>query len=297
MNKNEQSAASVMADGTPEGRAGGATYEVRPPQGPEEFAQLARVYQVVFRLADRAAPPVWLMEDTTKVGGLTLGLWQGEDAVGVSYAFPGLDAAGPFLYSDGLGVLPEHRARGQAYRVKLAQREHALERGHRRIVWTFSALRSVNAHLYLSRLGALGVKYVPDMRGAMAGDWGTEAGVPFAEFLIDWVLDSERVRARLAGTSSPPSLAGVPIVTRCGGVAPVFVLGDVERLPDSDRIGVEVAPDYQVLVDRNPQLARDWQEKTEPLFAELFDRGHRFTECMRDDATGRVYYLFEREGE
>jgi predicted GNAT superfamily acetyltransferase len=81
-------------------------YVIRPPSNIEEYGQLADVFQAVFALRDRANPPAWLMEDTTKVGGLTLGLWEGDKGVGFSYAFAGLDSAGPYLYSSGLGVLP-----------------------------------------------------------------------------------------------------------------------------------------------------------------------------------------------
>jgi chorismate synthase len=269
-------------------------YVMREPHGVEEHAELARVFQAVFKLPDLATPPAWLMEDTTKAGGLTLGLWRGDEAVGVSYAFPGIDAGEPYLYSDGLGVLPEHRARGRAYAMKLAQRDHALRRGIARIVWTFSALRSVNAHLYMSRLGAVGSEYLPDKRGALDTEWGTEGGVPFDEFLVDWQLDSDRVRARLAGRSPAPDLHEIPVVSRCSGAAPEVVLEEVTALPGTDRVAVEVAPDYQALVDRSPLLAHDWRDKTRPLFSTLIDEGYALTECLRTTSSGRVHYVFER---
>src|ERR1700691_1951705 len=131
-----------------------SNYVIRPPANIEEYGQIADVFQAVFALRDRATPPAWLMEDTTKVGGLTLGLWDGDKGVGFSYAIAGFDSAGPYLYSSGLGALPGHRSRGQAYEMKVAQRTLARELGYRRIKWTFSALRSVNAHLYITRLGA-----------------------------------------------------------------------------------------------------------------------------------------------
>jgi predicted GNAT superfamily acetyltransferase len=275
-------------------RMAASGYAIRAPRDVEELAKLAHVFQTVFRMPDLAAPPAWLMEDTVKAGGLALGLWRGEEAVGFSYAFPGVEDGAPYLYSDGLGVLPAHRARGQAYDMKLAQREHALRLGYTRIVWTFSALRSVNAHLYLTRLGAVATMYLLDKRGAFDTDWGTEAGVPFDEFLVDWQLDSERVRSRLAGASPVPELGATPVPTRCSGSAPMVVLDEVADLPEGDRVAVEVAPDYQTLVDHAPQLARDWHEKTRPLFSTLTQKGYALTECFRAAASGRVHYIFER---
>lgn len=275
------------------GRAG---YVIREPRSVVEFAQVAGVFKAVFEMRDQAAPPAWLMEDTAKAGGVTLGLWLGEEPVGCSFAFPGIDHGRRFyLYSDGLAVLPDHRGRGRAYEMKLAQREHAIRRGYRRVIWTFSALRSVNAFLYLTRLGATGYEYLPDKRGALDSEWGTEGGVPFDEFLIAWDLDSKRVRARLRQRQTRPTMESVPVLTRCSGDAPRRVLEEVMDPPGPvPRVAVEIAPEYQELVDHAPDLARDWHEKTRPLFRRLLGDGFLLTECVHDRDTRRTHYLFER---
>jgi predicted GNAT superfamily acetyltransferase len=281
-------------------RPGGTTsgssteYVIREPRDMEDFAQLARVFQAVFRLADPAAPPAWLMEDTTKAGGLTLGLWLGDKAVGFSYAFGGIDKGVPSLYSDGLGVLPEHRAHGQAYAMKLAQREHALKLGYQRITWTFSALRSVNAHLYLTRLGAVASKYILDNRGPFGSEWQVEGDVPLDEFFVEWQLDSERVRSRLESIEHAPELDAARVISRCTGSPPMRVLEHVDDLPGTDRVAVEVPSDFQALVDEAPALAHDWRNKTRPLFARLIEDGYVLTESPYDPVTRRGHYVFER---
>jgi predicted GNAT superfamily acetyltransferase len=267
-------------------------YVIRPPTNIEEYGQLADVFQAVFALRDLANPPAWLMEDTTKVGGLTLGLWYGQRGVGFSYAFAGLDAAGPYLYSSGLGVLPEHRSRGQAYEMKVAQRELALELGYGRIKWTYSALRSVNAHLYISRLGGIGSKYVIDTRGSFDSDWVTEGGIPLDEFVVEWELESERVRSRIDGTQSPPPDAGHDI-SRCSGSGPERVLEEIDPEPAADLVVCEVPEDFQYLVNHAPELAHDWRNKTRPAFARLMEQGFALTECFYDRHHG-PRYLFER---
>ena len=235
------------------------------------------------------------MEDTTKVGGLTLGLWDGDKGVGFSYAFAGLDAAGPYLYSSGLGVLPGHRSRGQAYEMKVAQRTLARELGYRRIKWTFSALRSVNAHLYITRLGGVGSAYSFDTRGSFDSDWVTEGGVPLDEFVVEWELDSERVRGRVGG-AGPGRPADAYCISRCSGAGPDRVLDEIDTDPTADRVVCEVPADFQYLVNNALDLAMDWRAKTRPAFAALTEQGFALTECFYDREHG-PRYLFERSTE
>lgn len=270
-----------------------AGYAVRAPRDIEEFGQLAAVFQEVFSLADRATPPAWLMEDSTKAGGLTLGLWHGGQAVGFSYAFAGIDAAGPYLYSSGLGVLPAHRSQGRAQAMKVAQAQMALERGYRRIRWTYSALRSVNAHLYLTRLGGVGREYLVDTRGSLDSDWVTEGGIPLDEFSVDWDLESERVRSRLDGPA-PAGLGAGQCITRCRGAASARVLKEIDGAPSAGRVVCEIPGDFQSLVTRSPELARDWRMKTRPAFAALMEAGYLLTECIREAGRQVPYYVFEK---
>ncbi len=272
-----------------------ADYVIREPRDIEEFGQLAGVFQEVFALSDRAVPPAWLMEDSTKVGGLTLGMWHGEAAVGFSYAFAGLDAGEPYLYSSGLGMLPAHRSGGHALALKAEQRRLAIERGYRQLRWTFSALRAVNAHLYVTRLGGLAPKYVLDTRGPFDSDWVTEGGVPLDEFAVIWDLESPRVRARLDGAAAP-DLTGLPCLSRCSGTPPRRVLEETGPVPSGGPVVCEVPADFQYLVQHAPDLAHDWRAKTRPLFAELTGAGLVLTECVLDPRSGQSYYLFDTTG-
>jgi predicted GNAT superfamily acetyltransferase len=268
-------------------------YAIRPAREVEEFDALSTVFERVFETSERGAPPPWLMDDLTKAGGLTLGLWHEGTPVGFSFSFAGVDQGEPYLYSSGLGVLSEHRAGGRALAMKLAQREYALELGYERIRWTFSALRTVNAHLYTSRLGGLGVRYIPDKRGSLAAEWGTEGGVPFDEFLVDWDLNSQRVAARLGGEQAPPLEDAVTVV-RCRGRLPEVLPDRLEEALGAGRLALELPPDYQCLVDTDPEVAVRWHEETQPLLVSLFDDGWVLTECKRSQATGRALYLLER---
>jgi predicted GNAT superfamily acetyltransferase len=269
-------------------------YIIREASDISELAELIKVFQTVFRLEDIATPPVWLTQDTIKAGGLMLGLWHRDTPVGFSYGFAGMENGVPYLYSSGLGVLPEHRSHGHAVSMKLAQREAALQRGYERITWTYSALRSVNAHLYISRLGAVGTKYVVDYRGSHTDDWGTEGGVALDEFAVDWQINSDRVISRIDAGAPRLSLDSIPCISECSGEAPEVVLEAIREPDGLDRVRCEVPPDFQTLADHVSPLAHDWRVKTRSIFPKLFDNGLVLSECVYDRATGRAYYVFER---
>jgi len=64
-----------------------------------------------------------------------------------------------------LAVLPEYRNAGLGRRLKLAQRDDALERGIDRMEWTFDPLEIKNAHLNIARLGAIARRYMRNIYG------------------------------------------------------------------------------------------------------------------------------------
>jgi predicted GNAT superfamily acetyltransferase len=176
--------------------------------------------------------------------------------------------------------------------MKVAQRIFALELGYHRIKWTFSALRSVNAHLYITRLGGIGSQYVFDTRGSFDSDWVTEGGVPLDEFVVEWELDSERVRSRVGGARPEPA-AAAHCISRCSGSGPDRVLDEIDTEPAADQVVCEVPADFQYLVDNALDLALDWRNKTRPAFARLMEQGFALTECFYAREHG-PRYLFER---
>lgn len=267
-------------------------YEVRPPHSIEEFQRVAAVMRQVFDLPARAAPPGWLMEDTTKAGGVTLALLKGGAIVGFSYGLVGVEQEGTYLYSVASGVLVAHRNNHLALEIKRQQREHAISRGYRKATWTFSALRAVNAHLFLTRLGALSRRYLVDTRGSLDREWRTEGGIPIDEFGVEWWLESERVQRRLAGERPSMALDQLRCLTRCQPGKDGVVLSGVDDLQNQERVRFEIPLDFQTMVDVAPELASDWRQQTRPAFTALTDAGYWLTECIRDQ--DRSNLVFDR---
>ncbi|WP_089408390.1 GNAT family N-acetyltransferase [Granulicella rosea] len=132
-----------------------------------------------------------------KIGGMVLGAFDGDVMIGFAMGLPGFRKGVPYLHSHMLAVLPEYRNAGIGRRLKLAQRDVALERGFDLMEWTFDPLEIKNAYLNIAKLGAIARRYEPDFYGASSSP--LQGGLPTDRLCAEWWLRSPRVKAVLAG--------------------------------------------------------------------------------------------------
>lgn len=116
----------------------------------------------VFGFRDIDVVPGWAIHSVVRYGGIALGAFHEDRVVGFSYGFPAMGPEGPFLYSDGLIVHPRYQSYGVGLALKQAQRREALSRGFRTIRMPVDPLSSRPLYLFLTRLGASIVEYLPD---------------------------------------------------------------------------------------------------------------------------------------
>lgn len=133
--------------------------------GVREAADLfARVWRT-----DPTKPPLAaeVMRAVEHAGGYVMGAFIGDQMVGASSGFLGMDGQRrAVLHSHISGVVDQGRGVGLA--LKLHQRAWALERGIASITWTFDPLVRRNAWFNLVKLGATCVEYLPDFYGPMS---------------------------------------------------------------------------------------------------------------------------------
>lgn len=138
-------------------------------------------------------------------GGQVIGAFDREKMIGFTLAVAGVRKGRPFLHSHMTAVLPEFRDRGIGRRLKLFQRQDALERGIDLIEWTFDPLEFRNAHFNFVRLGAVARRYIPDCYGITASP--LHVGLPTDRLVAEWWLNSERVKSILADNPIPAKAA------------------------------------------------------------------------------------------
>jgi len=163
----------------------------------EQFDQAVALQDEVWSYddANRMTQKVFLL--ASHIGGQVLGAYDGERLVGYAMSLPGIRDGKAYLHSHHLAVLAEYRNYGIGRRLKLAQREEAISRGIRLMEWTFDPLELRNAHLNIARLGAVIRRYKRNFYGESNSP--LHGGLPTDRIVAEWWLESDRVKAALAG--------------------------------------------------------------------------------------------------
>jgi predicted GNAT superfamily acetyltransferase len=232
----------------------------------DEFAEALTLQQRIWNFADIEAMPLRWFVVASKVGGQVFGAYEDGQMIGFLGAMPGILPDGqPYLHSHMLGVLPKCRDRGVGRRLKLAQRDEALERGIDLVEWTFDPLELKNAYFNVERLGAIVRRYEENLYGVTASP--LHGGLPTDRCAAEWWLRSPRVEASVAGK--------------------VGARGRGER--------IAYPADMAHIRANDPARARAIQRANGEKFQDAFARGLAVTGFERAGSEGA--YLLERADE
>jgi predicted GNAT superfamily acetyltransferase len=182
---------------------------VRKCAGIAEFQRCVALQREIWGEEDLEVEPATLFVVAEDTGGQVLGAFDGERLVGYTLAVVGFRDETVFLHSHMTGVHGDYRDRGVGRALKLLQREEALGRGIRLIVWTFDPLEVRNAHFNLNRLGAIARKYSPNLYGLTTSP--LHLGLPTDRLWAEWQLDSGRVVAAVSDLAKEPEDAPATI--------------------------------------------------------------------------------------
>ncbi|WP_460066018.1 GNAT family N-acetyltransferase [Streptomyces sp. YKOK-I1] len=236
---------------------------VRQLTGVEEMLAAT---DLITRVWQAEVPPVPFpfMRALSHAGAQVLGGYVEGRLAGVAVGFLGCDTEGTLLHSHVVGVEKQWRGTGVGRAIKLGQRDWCLERGIRRMAWTFDPLRVHNACFNLARLGAAGVSYHADFYGAMNDDFNR--GVPTDRVLVHWDLaEAETGQARSPASPAVGLVLDIGEDGRPVRRAPSHLPGGAVRLR------VPSAP------PADPSLVLDWRLALREVMEPLLHTGYRWT--------------------
>jgi len=234
---------------------------VRKCSGIEEFQRCVALQKEIWGEEDIEVEPATLFVVAAETGGQVLGAFDGQRLVGYTLALVGFANGTVFLHSHMTGVNGEYRDQGVGRALKLFQREEALGRGIRLIVWTFDPLETRNAHFNLNRLGAIARKYLPNLYGLTTSP--LHLGLPTDRLWVEWQLDSARAVAAISDLAKETETAP----------ATIDLPAELDRWKQSD----------------TGEVAKV-QARIREEFASWFARGYAAV-GVRKSATGTAYLL------
>ena len=175
---------------------------IRRCQGLDELRACVELQKEVWNFTDSELVPLRMFVVADKVGGQVMGAFEGRDMVGFALSVPGTRSGHIYLHSHMLAVRKEYRNGGLGRRLKLLQREDALDRGIELIEWTFDPLEIKNAYLNIEKLGAIARRYTVNQYGITSSP--LQGGLPSDRLIAEWWLKSVRVETLLTTGKNPP---------------------------------------------------------------------------------------------
>jgi predicted GNAT superfamily acetyltransferase len=260
-----------------------------------DFAAVVDLEQEIWGPGYTEPVPVPILAVTVKRGGILIGAFAGLRMIGFVYSLAGLKGGRPMQWSHMAGVVEEFRNAGIGYRLKLLQRERALQMGLDLIEWTYDPLQAMNAHLNFAKLGVVVEEYEENVYGASQSP--LHRGNPTDRFVAEWPIGAPQVVQRVGAPCIPlraHEVADVPRANRALPSGEWHECSAVDLAMDDRRLIVEIPMGFTEMLARAPDLAFAWRMDTRRIFATYFARDFRAVDFLLDRNGRKGAYLLVR---
>lgn len=287
------------------------TIIIRPITTLAEMAEVEELQKIVWETNDLEIVPVHTLHAIQHNGGAFIGALEDGKIVGFVLGILGTRGKPEYhntpaaerlkMYSVMAGVLPAYRGLDVGYRLKLAQREFALNLGLDLITWTYDPLESLNGRFNIGKLGVTCHTYLRHHHGEMTG---LNAGIPTDRFEVAWWINSDRVKAWLADKQRRLTLEaaqeqGAMLVNQVSFNLNGLPVPSQEIRPSTNEaVLLEIPANFQQIKRMAFDLAVSWREHTRHLFEALFAGGYEVMDFVihrEENGRQRSFYLLEKK--
>lgn len=283
-----------------------AQITIRPVTQFDEMPAIQAIQRAAWHMPDIGLVPLNFFKTAAYNGGLVLGAFDGDRAVGFLLTIPanlnqpregieGIMSGRHKFHSVMMGVHPDYHSRGIGHQLKAAQRQFAIEHGVTMVSWSYEPLLAPNAWLNIARLGGVVDLYEVAFYGEANG-WAED------RFLVDWWVTSDRVARRLSGVERPRPLAdhlaaGAALIA-CEWAPEGFPLAPTPQLGcEAATCLLEFPPDLNLIRQSAPEAALAWRHNFRAMMQHYLNGRYRVLDVVKDRPVGsgeRIYYLLGR---
>jgi len=169
----------------------------------EDFNQCIELERAVWRDDDIDIMPIRLYMISRACNAPTIGAFDDSGRlVGFVHTSLALIGRNVVYHSHMAAVVEDLRHQDIGFRIKLAQRDRAIEAGIPLIIWTFDPLQSRNAHFNINKLGAVIRRYEVNYYGEGVSTI-FDPDVPSDRVFAEWWVSSPHVEAAFSGRRHP----------------------------------------------------------------------------------------------
>ena len=168
----------------------------------DDFQQCIELERAVWKDDDIGIMPIRLYMISKACKAPTIGAFdQSGRLVGFVHTLLALIGRNVVYHSHLAAVIEGLRHKDIGYKMKLAQRDFAIQAGIPLIIWTFDPLQSRNAHLNINKLGAIIRRYEENYYSEGLSTV-FDSGVPSDRIFAEWWVRSPYVESAIAGNRS-----------------------------------------------------------------------------------------------
>jgi predicted GNAT superfamily acetyltransferase len=165
----------------------------------EDFQRCIKLERLIWNDDDIDIMPIRLYMISKNCNAPTFGAFNvSGELVGFVHTSIALPDGQVAYHSHLAGVVEELRHRDIGYRLKLAQREHAIAAKVPMIFWSYDPLQSRNAHFNLNKLGAIIRSYKVNYYGEGVSSV-FDSHLPSDRVIAEWWVESPHVLSVLTG--------------------------------------------------------------------------------------------------
>lgn len=245
---------------------------IRPVKKMNELSELLVLQKRAWGFDDiDVVPPLLLKAVSDELGptGLVLGYFINEKIAGFVLTFPTTNPEEVLMHQ--IGVSPDNQGKGVGYLLMLELRRIMLAGKVKKIFWTYDPLESVNANLYIRKIGGIITRHFIDYYGKTTSK--LHSGLPTDRFRVEWNIKDKRVDE-------------------------IIKIGHVPEIPaNQDAKFVDVPLNIQELKDKNPSEAIKWRMETRKLFDKYVEKQKYIgVDFIYDKLSQKGTYMFVKNG-